>query len=425
MYYVWQQRIFSTLSLPSNLPIEVIHPGIRNHDAGPDFFNAKVKVGETVWAGNIEMHVRASDWVRHHHTLDAAYNSVILHVVLIDDTEITLPDGRTLLQVVMHIPEAIAERYRHLTSSPTSVASAISCREHLQEVPRVIWTDWLTSLATQRMMNKVQRVRDLLDDQSRSWQEACYVMLARSLGTGLNSDAFERMARSLPYAFIQKHVDQPLQVEALLFGQAGFLESSRPSSEEYYNRLQTEYRFLRAKFSLTPMPESSWRMARLRPQAFPHVRIAFFAAMLCSRRDFFSELLSTQTPEALRDIFRVTLRGFWSTHYTFQLHEPTDSVPFDARSLGMQTRNSMLINAVAPLLMAYGEWQGNDEMVQRSIRLLESIPAEQNRYVRVWQDAGMLPFSAFDTQAFLQLYREYCELHRCLHCRVGCWLMRH
>ena len=230
MYYVWQQRIFSTLSLPSNLPIEVIHPGIRNHDAGPDFFNAKVKVGETVWAGNIEMHVRASDWVRHHHTFDAAYNSVILHVVLVDDTEITLPDGRTLLQVVMHIPEAIAERYRQLTSSPTSVASAISCREHLQEVPRVIWTDWLTSLATQRMMNKVQRVRDLLDDQSRSWQEACYVMLARSLGTGLNSDAFERMARSLPYAFIQKHVDQPLQVEALLFGQAGFLESSRPSS---------------------------------------------------------------------------------------------------------------------------------------------------------------------------------------------------
>ena len=239
MYYVWQQRLFQAIVTIDDNPIEIIHPGLRNLDAGPDFFNAKIRIDGMLWAGNVEMHVKASDWFRHNHHTNHAYDNVILHVVLNADSVISLPDGQPIKTVVMKIPQDVMERYRMITANQPYSFSAIRCAQFVPSLPSLVMNDWLTALATQRMLGKVKRVRDLIVDSHESWQEAFYVILCRSLGTGVNGDACERLARSLPYRFLQKHLDNDLQVRALLLGQAGLI----PTDDD---RLAAEYAFLRA-----------------------------------------------------------------------------------------------------------------------------------------------------------------------------------
>lgn len=421
MYYVWQQRMFNSLTTVDHADIEILHPGQRNHDAGPDFFNAKIKIGTTVWAGNVEMHVKTSDWYRHHHHADKAYNNVILHVVLQHDAEIRQPDGEKMLTAVMTIPPQVLEEYHTLTI-PQDTWSPIACRSRLHELPSIILHDWMTALVSQRMLGKVQRVRDLIVDRHDSWQSAFYVILARAFGTGINSDTCERLARSLPYEYLLKHIDHPDQIEAMLLGQAGWLEEERPAVEAYayYRRLQQEYRFLRQKFSLSPLPASTWKMSKLRPQASPQLRVACLAFLLCRHPNLFSELLDAPDIPAITALFHIELRGFWETHYYLS---PDASQPCCKR-LGAGTIRSLIINAVVPILMAYGEWQGDSERCEQAIRLLESIPAESNRYTDHWALAGIPMQSAYDSQALLHLTREFCEPHKCMRCRIGCWLVR-
>ncbi|MBP5680121.1 MAG: DUF2851 family protein [Bacteroidales bacterium] len=393
MYYVWQQRLFSAIHTLDNTPLEIIHPGLRNLDAGPDFFNAKIKIGDIMWAGNVEMHVKASDWYRHHHQDDQAYNSVILHVVMEADTVIERPSGDTIQMVVMRIPDAITQRYHTLVSEGKNLFCAIRCQQFLHSVPSLIVHDWLSALATQRMLRKADRVKDLILQNHESWQEALYVILSRSLGTGINSDAFERLARSLPYAFLLKHLDDPLQVRALLLGQAGLI----PTDDQ---RLLNEYTFLRAKFQLKPMQASDWKMARRRPQASPEKRIEALAQLLSSHRELFSEILDTLQIAQLQRIFILP------------------------QLIGTQTANSIIINAIIPILISYGQWSADSDLCDRAIELLESLPAENNRYIDYWSQAGIQSNNAFDTQALLHLYREYCEPHKCINCRIGCWLIK-
>lgn len=444
MYYVWQQRMPGVLALPEmEAGIEILDPGIRNLDAGPDFFNAKVRCGSTIWAGNVEMHVRASDWFRHHHDDDPAYGNVILHVVLEPDVAVVLQDVRKLLQVKMTFPQGFIDKYRMLTSAGAECFSVVTCSDRLEQLPKLVVSDWMTSLASERMSQKVQRVRDLIEIRQDSWKEAFYVILTRALGTGINGDACERLARSLPYAYILKHIDNPLQVEALLLGQGGFLEQSRSDSEVYYNDLRREYLFLRAKFSLHPLPVGCWKMARLRPPAFPQVRLALLAALLTSRRDFFSAILETDSLAGLVELFSVKLSGYWAVHYTFSTILPVgtgagsaDEASSDftsaasntdtaTRRLGISTIHSLIINAVVPMLFAYAQWRSDEQLAQRAQLLLESLPAEVNRYVTACVAAGLPARNAFDTQALLQLYKNYCELRKCIRCRFGVWLMGH
>ncbi|MBP5715905.1 MAG: DUF2851 family protein [Bacteroidales bacterium] len=393
MYYVWQQRLFSAILTADDSPLEIIHPGLRNLDAGPDFFNAKVKFGDITWAGNVEMHVRASDWFRHNHQHDVAYDSVVLHVVLVADAVIRHPSGEPIKTALMRIPADVMERYRELTATSANPFSSIRCAAHIPDVPKVIMQDWLTALATQRLTDKMRRIRDIVDDGSGSWQEAFYVILARSLGTGINSDTFERLARSLPFSFLQKHLDDPLQVRALLLGQAGLISANEP-------RVQQEYDFLRAKFSLTPLPSTAWRQAKRRPQAAPNLRIEALANILTAHPNLFSEVLDAPDVAALLRLFIVP------------------------KGIGQQTAHSILINAVAPILLAYGQWKLDDALCDRALTLLEHLPAEANRYITDWKSSGYESHSAFETQALLHLYREYCEPHKCMNCRIGCWLIR-
>lgn len=395
MYYVWQQRLFSSIVMLNETPIEIIHPGQRNRDAGPAFFNAKVKFDNMVWAGNIEMNVKASDWYKHNSQNNPAYNNVILHVVLAADTEVGRPSsGDAIKTVVMHIPDDVMQRYQHLMSSKPYPFSIIRCGNRIAQIPPYILTDWKSSLAVKRMLTKARFIQNLVETQKDSWQEAFYVILCRSLGTSINSDASESLARSLPYSFLQKHLDQPLQVEALLLGQAGLIDKDSA-------RLQQEYDFLRAKFQLTPLDGSCWNRSSLRPFAAPERRLHALMLLLCSHGNLFSEILEAPDLAALQKIFTIP------------------------NYIGQQTANSLIINAIIPIMIAYGEWKDDEDLCNRAIEMLELLPPESNRYINYWEQTGMPLRNAFDSQALLHLYREYCEPRKCMNCRLGCWLIYH
>lgn len=392
MYYVWQQRLFSGLVTVDGDPIEVIHPGLRNTGAGPDFFNAKIRMDGLLFAGNVEMHVRASDWYRHNHNEDRSYDSVVLHVVMQADAQIKLHDGTSVRTVVMHIPAEILARHNELLADRDPFCQ-IRCAPRLGELSTLMIHDWQTALCTQRMIEKTKRVRDLVDNQLLGWREAFYVVLTRSLGTGVNSDAMERLARSLPLSDILHHKDNLMQIEALLLGQAGLL--GLPDN----CFLQREYAFLKQKFSLTPLPYSIWKFGGVRPQAQPHNRLKALALLLFTHKDLFDEICSAPDLKSINKILAVN-------------------------GIGQQTIQSLIINAVIPILIGFAQWKGDEEKCEEALMMLEQVPAENNRYIQQWIERGIPVRSAFDTQALLHLYRTYCQHHLCMHCRWGCWFVR-
>lgn len=392
MYYVWQQRLFSSIATVDGEPIDIIHPGQRNTEAGPDFFNAKIRMDGLTFAGNVEMHVRASDWYRHNHNEDRSYDSVILHVVMQADAQVRLHDGTQLRTVVMHIPAEILARHNELLADHDPFCP-IRCAPRLGELSPLMLHDWQTALCTQRMIEKTSRVRDLVDSQLLGWREAFYVVLMRSLGTGVNSDAMERLARSLPLSAILHHKDNLMQIEALLLGQAGLLGFPETT------HLQREYAFLRQKFSLTPLPFSAWKFGGVRPQAQPHNRLKALALLLFTHKDLFDEISNAPDLPSLYKILSVN-------------------------GIGQQTRQSLIINAVIPILIGFAQWQGDEEKCEQALMMLEQIPAESNRYIQQWIERGVPVRSAFDTQALLHLYRNYCQHHLCMHCRWGCYFVR-
>ena len=274
LQYIWQHKLWLSEDMVTNdgRKVRVIDPGLLNTDAGPDFFNAKVEIDGRLWVGNVEIHVRASDWKRHHHDEDPAYDSVILHVVEKDDAPVARINGEIIPQVELKVSPRFNESYDRLVNAKVE----LPCAARLGEVPPLTVTEWIEALAFERLHGKVDRVRELYDRYNGSWEDICYVMLARTLGFGINNDAFERLARVTPLRLLHKHSDSILQVEALLFGQAGLLGGAH-ADDAYYQQLMREYAFLANKFSLRPIEGTAWRLFRSRPQNFPYRRIALLA----------------------------------------------------------------------------------------------------------------------------------------------------
>ena len=356
------------------------------------------------------VHLRASDWTAHGHPADKAYDSVVLHVVTEADAEVFRSNGEAVPQWVVSIPRALQDDYAFLTSQSES----LPCRERIGELPPLFLTDWLTALALERLQQKSGRIDDLLAQHQGNWEEVCYITLARSMGFGVNSDAFERLARSLPLLFLQKHADSLLQVEAFLFGQAGLLDREKGAADPYASRLSREYDFLRDKFSLTPIDPTAWKFMRLRPANFPHQRIALLAQLIHRGFTLFARLLECEDEKAIQSLFDIHLEGYWDTHYTFGVESPPR-----IKTLGRGAVRLLIINCVAPLLYAYATRIGSEIFADRAMRLLESLPAEDNHIVRRVSAAGIVMESALDSQAALQLYTAYCEPHKCIYCRIG------
>lgn len=412
MQYIWQYRLWSVGDMSVTVdgqPLTVIDPGRLNTDAGPDFFNAKVKIAGQTWVGNVEIHVRASDWFRHHHDADPAYDSVILHVVEKDDLEIHRCDGSVIPQVVMPFAANFSRLYDEFVNNP---ASRLACSSSLSELPPILVTSWIEALAFERINAKAERILDLVEQSAGDWEQACFVTLARTLGFGVNNDAFERLARSLPLQFLGKHSDSLLSIEALLFGQAGLLD--QPSGENaYLERLKNEYAFLANKFQLRA-PDIAIKMARMRPQNSPHRRLALLAQFCHGGFRLMSDMAAVTTVDEARNLFNVRLSGFWASHYNF--NSPADS---DLKILSRSSVDTVIINTVVPLSVAFFRFNGDYSRAERAIAMLDDIKPENNSVVELFVKAGLKCRDAFTSQALIQLRREYCDTHKCLYCRFG------
>lgn len=410
--YLWKSRMFGKkLKESGGSEVEVIDPGRFNIDSGPDFFNSKVRVGDTEWAGNVEIHVKASDWYRHGHDTDPAYDSIILHAVGVSDRRVTRKDGSLIPQVEIVVPPDFFHTYSLLESEVNDVR----CASHLSRVPRLAAVDWLESLAIERVQQKSGKVADLLKMCGGDWEQTCFIMLARGLGFGLNGDPFEMLARSIPLKYLHHHSDNPFQIQAILFGQAGMLDSSCHIFDEYYQQMCREYFFLARKYDLRPMRPGLWKYARTRPQNSPHRRIAFLAKTCEGGFSLFSKILAASgNAEALRGLFDQRLSGYWHDHFSFDVEARAV-----ADTLSEGSVNLLLINTVAPLLYAYGSSRGNPDLAECALDLLESLPAETNTVTRRWSNLGFPTENALRSQAILQLQRQYCEARKCLYCRFG------
>lgn len=411
MHYVWQHKLWlqSDLKTVDGRRVQVIDPGLHNDDAGPDFFNAKLVIGEDTWCGNVEMHVKASDWYRHGHQNDMAYDSVVLHVVGTDDMRVKRCDGQEIAQLVMSCTPDFSVKYDRMVNC----SDEPSCRTELASLPPIYITDWLSSLAYERLHQKVDHIRDILERYHGNWSETLYIILARALGFGTNAEAFERLAMSTPLQFLMKHRDSYEAVEGTLFGQAGFLDN--PEDDSYYvKRMQQEFDFMTRKFELKRPLSLGWRMARMRPQNFPHRRIATLAAFICRGFRISADIFNVKTVEDATKLFDVELTGYWSRRYNFQ----SDSAP-SVRALSRDSIAVLTVNVVAPMLYAYGVVFDDEERRQSAIDLLHSIAPESNKIVRLFQTAGIPCDDAFTSQALIQLRRNYCEPRKCLYCRIG------
>ena len=411
LQYIWQHKLWLSEDMVTNdgRKVRVIDPGLLNTDAGPDFFNAKVEIDGHLWVGNVEIHVRASDWKRHHHDEDPAYDSVILHVVEKDDAPVTRINGERIPQVVLQVSPRFNECYDRLVNAQVE----LPCASRLGEVPSLTVTEWIEALAMERLHGKVDRVRELYDLFNGSWEDICYVLLARTLGFGINGDAMERLARITPLRLLHKHSDSILQVEALLFGQSGLLNGAH-SEEPYYQQLMREYAFLANKFSLRPIEGTAWRLFRSRPQNFPYRRIALLAQFVQGGFNLMNNVLEAKDTEELRQLFDIELSGYWTTHYSFG--KPSSSA---GRALSGSSIDIVLINTVAPLLYARGELTDDYSLTDRAIALLEDLRPEQNSIVTLFRHAGIKCDDALTSQALIQLRRNYCEARKCIYCRLG------
>ncbi len=411
LHFVWQSKLFLPLGqvTTDGEAVEVVHTGFHNTDAGPDFFNAKVKIGDTLWAGNVEMHVRSSDWYRHNHHTDKSYNSVVLHVVREADVEVLSQNGNRIAQLVLKYPEHIERNYRELKEKQAPIA----CADKLAEVPHIFIRSWEYALLTERFKEKINIIERLLDHTQHHWEECFYITLARNFGFRTNADAFEKLAKSLPQHILAKHKDNLMQIEALLFGQAGLLPSS--PDDDYARQLVEEYAFLKHKYKLSgQIDKSHWKLLRLRPTNFPHVRIAQFAALVHSSSKLFSKIVERPEISYLQTLFDCTPSDYWSHHYTFR---PSDTKR--VKKLGQQSIQTILINTVIPFLFCYASHRGDQHLKDRAVRLLEELPPEHNAVISLWHSIGIECLSAYDSQALLHLKKHYCDKKDCTRCRIG------
>ena len=454
LHYVWQHRQFSPkpLTTTQGEAVEVIDVGLHNTDAGPDFFNAKLRIGTQLWVGNVEIHLRSSDWFRHQHEKDEHYDNVILHVVGEADVEVTTMSGRKLPQLVIEVPQYVTDNYHELMAEDAYPP----CYRLLSSLPLFEVHSWLSALTIERLQQKTERIDRWLTETRFDWERVAFIILSRAFGFGKNTDAFERWASTLDPQHTGKHLDDPQLIEAFFFGQAGLLNSERTplaQQDAHFATLQRDYRFLQQKFSLTPISFSEWKFLRLRPQNFPHVRLAQLAALYVSRRFSLAQIRQAPSIEEARKPLSFSTLPYWNDRYKFgeiatsttknkdfslefnqekkrQNHEQKQKICEKAAQqtkeqrkvapcLSPASQDLLLINAVIPLLFAFGQHHQDASLMDKAVDWLEQLRAERNHVVRMWQEVGIAAEHAADSQALLQLKWQYCDRHDCLRCRFG------
>lgn len=426
LHYVCKHKLFplTELSTTQGRRVEVIDPGLHNSNAGPDFFNAKVKIDGTLWVGNIEIHDKASDWVLHGHDKDERYDNVILHVCGCVDAEVMNSKGEYLTQMVLSVPDSVINNYKELLS----VDQYPPCYQIIPSLARLTVHAWMSALQTERLSQKTEAIEERVKRCNGDWENAYFVTLARNFGFGINGDAFEEWALHIPLHAVDHHRDDLFQIEAIFMGQAGLLEldtiperyQKDALNDGYFAKLRKEYQYLAHKFGLKPMDYKLWRFLRLRPQNFPHIRISQLAYLYHQRRASLSQLLETYSVKDAKEVLATAVTPYWEAHYTFG----STSVRND-KNLSPFSLNLLCINTVVPILFAYGRHRGEEKYCDRGFDFLEQLKPENNHIIRLWQQCGLVVENAGDSQALIQLKKEYCDKKECLRCRFGYEYLKH
>ena len=417
LHHIWKFRLFDQLELKTTKGelVEIQKTGNHNFDAGPDFFNGKIKVGETLWAGNVEVHINASDWKRHSHQNDKAYDNIILHVV--NDADVTLyrSTGEQIptIEIKNRIHKKLYQNYLDFKSSN----DWIPCEKQISSVPPLIINNTLDKLLLERLERKSHSLINSLTLNNNNWEETFYQNLARNFGFKTNSEPFELLAKSLPSIILGKHKNSLLQIEALLFGQAGMLFEH--FEDKYPQQLQNEYAFLKQKFKLQPIEKHLWKYLRLRPINFPSIRIAQFANLIFNSSHLFSKILELENANELEKIMNGSVSEYWERHFILDRSSIKKS-----KHLGKEAINNIIINTIVPFLFVYGKQKADEKYINRALLFLEQIAGESNSIIKKWDSMGVSINTAHSTQALLQLKNEYCNSKKCLNCSIGNYLLK-
>ena len=421
LYFIWQFQYAATeaLTTTDGEAVEVLHPGFRNYNAGPDFLNARLLIGGVEWVGTVEAHVKTSDWLAHRHQGDRAYDNVILHIVWHHDSPVPRPDGTALptLALAPFTSGTLLTKYQDLTQGTDS----IPCAGQFRMVKPLRQTAMLDTALLQRLERKADAVKAVYEASGQDWEETAYRLLATYLGSKVNAGPMEQLARTLSLRTLQKHRNNLTQLEALLFGTAGLLPEPDETDTEYLTTLRREYQFLAAKYRLADkqLPAHIWKWGKLRPAGFPTMRLAQLARLIQEHGSLFSVLIGTDDAPVLLKALHITPSAYWQTHYRFG--KVANKV---SSTLGEATAEGLLVNTAAPLLAAYAKHKDVPDLVDRAVSLLEQLPAEDNRITRLWDEIGLNVRNAFDSQASIELYNEFCTQKRCLSCQIGIALVR-
>ncbi len=412
LQYIWESRQFISKDIETTQgeTLEILNPGKRNTDSGPDFFNAKIRIGQTIWAGNIEIHKKASHWNQHKHQHDKNYDNVILHVVESADVVIKRSNGEPIPTLILEYPQHLQQNYQSLLDAQTWIA----CEEQFYKIDPVILQLGFNRLMIERLENKTEDIVSRLTQNDNNWNETFYQMLARMFGFKVNAIPFELLAKSLPMSILAKHKNSSFQLEALLFGNSGLL-NNQLLGDEYYLQLREEYSFLYKKYKLQAMESHLWKFMRLRPVNFPTVRISQLVALIHQSEGLFSKIIEIDSIDELKKLFKVKASEYWDSHYNFNKSSKNTTT----KELGENSANLIIINTVIPFLFVYGEKQNKHYLKNRALDFLEQLPAENNSVISKWTKLGIEAHCAFETQALLQLKNCYCETKKCLNCQIG------
>lgn len=418
LHFIWQRKLFKDdhLFTTAHQPVEIIHPGFLNHDQGPDFLQARIRIADQLWAGHVEIHVNSSDWYLHTHDHDSHYINVILHVVWHEDLPVRTQEGFVIPCLELHdrVDADLLMRYTHLMNN----AEWIPCASSIGNVDDLIKTSWLERLMAERLELKTQNIRKVLERCGHDFEQTFFVLLCRQLGAPANSDAMENLGYKIPLQILRKHGNRIDQIESILFGVAGMLTKDLPN--DYAHALYNEFNFLKKKYNLTVIPSLQWKFMRMRPAHFPTVRIAQLSVII-SKTLHFIDLLNQfkSTAEWINFFIVKPHHEFWDTHYHFKSESP-----YSEKRMGIETAISLLINLVMPFMFFYGKEQGVLHLKDRALQMMAELPAEKNAIIKGWSKCGWHAQDAGQTQGMIHLKKYYCDVRRCLHCAAGLQLLK-
>lgn len=417
LHFIWKLQLFSCKKLhcTANDSVQLILPGLQNLNSGPDFLNAKIKIKDQLWAGNVEIHVKSSDWYIHKHETDENYDSVILHVVWEHDVEVFRKSNQIIptLELKNYISKDLLVKYEQLFSKNKKW---INCENNIDSIDNFVLSHWFERLYFDRLEGKSNQIQEILKKNNNNWEATLFILLARNFGLKINADSFYNFANSFDFSIVRKVSNNQEQLEALFFGQAGLLNNNNES--EYFETLKKEYNYLRIKFNLTPISNGQVHFFRLRPNNFPTIRVSQLANLYHLHKNLFSEVIELKSVDMFYKLLNVSTSVFWKTHYTFEKESKKSN-----KYLTKSFIDLLLINAIIPLKFVYLKSLGKEDF-SSILKIIDEIKPEKNSVISKFSELKIKSKNAFETQALLQLKNEYCTKQLCLQCEIGKELLK-